>query len=324
MASGTLPSLAEIESASELVYRAMLPSPQLHWPLLSARCGCEVWVKHENHLPTGAFKVRGGVVYLHRLRQLEPDLQGLVTATRGNHGQSVAFAAGREGMAAVIVVPEGNNPDKNRAMEALGGELIVHGRDFDEAAQHARHLAEQRGLHRIPSFHPDLVCGVATYALEFLRNQPDLRRVYVPIGLGSGICGVISARNALGLETEIVGVASSAADCYARSLAAGQCVNTESADTLADGMAVRQPDPDALAIMLGNVARVVTVTDAEVLAAISHYFSDTHNIAEGAGAAALAALLQEREVNAGEKVGLILSGGNIDRALYTRALASSL
>lgn len=317
-----LPSLSDLETASKLVYQSLLPSPQLHWPLLSEDCGCEVWVKHENHLPTGAFKVRGGLVYINRLRQREPKLAGLVTATRGNHGQSVAFAAGRAGFKSLIVVPEGNNPEKNRSMQALGGELVVHGRDFDEAAQYAGSLAEGQGLHRIPSFHIDLVSGVASYALEFLQSQPDLRRVYVPIGLGSGICGVICARNALGLKTEIVGVVSDAADCYALSLAAGKCVSTESADTLADGLAVRVPNPDALEMMLGNVARTVTVTDKEILKAMRQYFTATHNIAEGAGAAPLAALCKEREQNAGVKVGLILTGGNADRALYQRVLAA--
>ena len=316
-----LPTLEALDAARHLVYQSILPSPQLHWPLLSERCGCEVWVKHENHLPTGAFKVRGGLVYINRLCRREPQLTGVVTATRGNHGQSIAFAAGREGIKSLIVVPEGNNPEKNRSMKALGADLVVHGRDFDEAAQHAQSLAAEQKLHRIPSFDVDLVSGVASYALELLQSQPDLRRIYVPIGLGSGICGVICARNALGLETEIVGVVSDAADCYALSLAAGKCVSTESANTLADGMAVRVPNPDALAMMLGNVARIVTVTDKEVLAAMSQYFTATHNIAEGAGAAPLAALFKEREQNAGEKVGLILSGGNADRALYKKVLA---
>jgi threonine dehydratase len=317
-----LPTMSELEEASKLVYQSLLPSPQLHWPLLSEHCGCEVWVKHENHLPTGAFKVRGGLVYINRLRQREPDLAGLVTATRGNHGQSIAFAAGREGIRSLIVVPEGNNPEKNHAMQSLGGELVVHGRDFDEASQYAHSLAVEQGLHRIPSLHIDLILGVASYATEFLKSQPDLQRIYVPIGLGSGICGVICARNALGLKTEIVGVVSDAADCYALSLAAGECVSTESANTLADGMAVRIPNPEALAMMLGNVSRIVRVTDQEVLTAMSLYFTATHNIAEGAGAAPLAALCREREQNIGAKVGLVLSGGNVDRALYKKVLAA--
>jgi threonine dehydratase len=316
-----LPTLTELDQAADLVYSTMLPSPQLEWPLLNERCGCHVWVKHENHNPTGAFKVRGGLVYMSRLRQREPEVTALVTATRGNHGQSVAFAASRNELASVVVVPEGNNPDKNRAMSALGAELIEHGADFDEAVPYTEILAEERGLYRMPSFHMDLVSGVASYSLELLRSQPDLERVYVPIGLGSGICGMVCARNALGLNTEIVGVVSSAADCYAKSLEAGACVSTDSADTLADGMAVRVPSPEALDIMRGNVARIVTVDDNEVLAAMGIYFSDTHNIAEGAGAAPLAALLQERTLNAGKKVGVILSGGNVDKALYCKALS---
>jgi threonine dehydratase len=316
-----LPSLAELDSAASLVYEHMQPSPQLRWPLLSERCGCEVWVKHENHNPTGAFKVRGGLVYLTRLRQRQPGVTGVVTATRGNHGQSIALAAGVVGLAAVIVVPEGNNPEKNAAMRALGAELVVHGRDFDEAVTRAAEIAEERGLHRLPSFHEDLVQGVASYGLEFLRAVPQLDRVYVPIGLGSGICGMICARNALGLSTRIVGVVSSAADCYARSLAAGEPVSTGSADTIADGMAVRNPDATALAVMTGAVDHVVKVEDDAVLAAVAHLFSDTHNVAEGAGAAPLAALLQERDDCSGQSVGMVLSGGNIDRKLLTEALA---
>jgi threonine dehydratase len=314
------PDISSLDQAAQIVYEHIQPSPQLQWPLLDQRCGCEVWVKHENHNPTGAFKVRGGLVYLHNLRAREPDINGIVTATRGNHGQSIAFAAARHGIKSVVVVPEGNNPEKNLAMKALGAELIIHGRDFDEAVPHTEVLAKERQLHRMPSFHLDLVSGVASYALEFFRAQPDLKRVYVPIGLGSGICGMICARNALGLNTEIIGVVSSNADCYARSLAAGHCIETRSANTLADGMAVRVPNAEALAIIKNNVARIVAVDDEQVLAAIGFYFSDTHNIAEGAGAAPLAALLHEKSINAGDKVGVVLSGGNIDRKLYLRAL----
>ena len=314
------PTLSELETASGIVYAHMQGSPLLRWPLLAERCGCDVRVKHENHNPTGAFKIRGGLVYMHRLRQRQPDCPGVVTATRGNHGQSVAMAAAIYGLRAVVVVPEGNSEDKNRAMLALGCELVVHGRDFDESVLHARELATCEGLHAMPSFHADLVHGVASYSLEMFRAAPDLERVYVPIGLGSGICGVISARNALGLQAEVVGVVSTGADCYQRSLAAGECVATDSANTLADGMAVRVPSPDALAVMLGQVARIVAVDDEDVLAAMAVYYCDTHNIAEGAGAAALAALLRERDLNRDRRVGLVLTGGNVDRALYARAL----
>jgi threonine dehydratase len=316
-----LPELAALDVAAEQVYQHMQASPQLRWPLLNERCGCELWVKHENHNPTGAFKVRGGLVFMQRLKADQPSVTGVVTATRGNHGQSVAFAASLVGLQAVVVVPEGNNPDKNRAMAALGAELVVHGKDFDEAIPYAQQLADERGLYKMPSFHMDLVQGVASYSLEFLRARPELERVYVPIGLGSGICGMICARNALAANTEIIGVVSTEADCYARSLAAGACIETESANTLADGMAVRVPSPEALAIMKDNLAGVVRVSDDQVLAAIGHYFSDTHNIAEGAGAAPLAAALQDAAANRGKCIGVVLSGGNIDRELYKRVLA---
>lgn len=315
-----LPGLQELEAAAEQVYHHMLPSPQINWPLLDARSGCEVWVKHENHNPTGAFKVRGGLVYVENLKQRERSPAGIVSATRGNHGQSLAYACGIHGLRSVIVVPQGNSPDKNRAMEALGAELVVHGKDFDDAVPHAATLAEEQDLHRVPSFHMDLVKGVASYSLEFLRAQPGLDRVYVPIGLGSGISGMIAARNALGLNTEIIGVVSSAADGYARSLETGTVQNTESADTLADGLAVRSPNPDAFAVMRDNISRIVRVSDEEVLAAMGYFFSDTHNIAEGAGAAPLAAMLQEQERNRGQRVGIVLSGGNVSGELYRRAL----
>jgi threonine dehydratase len=300
----------------------MQPSPQLQWPLLSERCGCEVWVKHENHNPTGAFKVRGGLVYLKNLAQRHPDVAGVISATRGNHGQSLAFAALRHGVKLTIVVPEGNSADKNRAMQAMGAELVIKGRDFDESVLHCRRIAEERGLHRVPSFHEDLVQGVASYSLELLQAQPDIQRVYVPVGLGSGICGMIAARDALGLNTEIIGVVSAAADCYARSLAAGECIATDNADTLADGLAVRTPDPRALEMMTGKVSRIVAVSDDEVLAAIRHYFTDTHNLVEGAAAAALAALLREPDSNRTGKAALVCTGANIDRELYLRALGS--
>ena len=314
-----LPNLAEIEAAAELVYQSMQPSPQLRWPLLNDRAGCEIWVKHENHNPTGAFKVRGGLVYVNSLLARAPECPGLCAATRGNHGQSVAYAAGARGLACVVVVPEGNSPDKNAAMKAMGAELIIHGQDFDVALEHAQQLAETRQLHFMPSLDASLIPGVATCALEFFRGAPPLDRIYVPIGLGSGICGVIAARHALGLATEIIGVVSSEANTYALSFTAGKSVPTNSADTLADGLAVRNPAPDALAIIREEVADIVTVTDNEVLAAIRHYFTDTHNVAEGAGAAPLAALLKAEDL-AGRRVGLVLTGGNINEALFRRAL----
>jgi threonine dehydratase len=311
-------SLAELEAAQRLVHEAFPGTPQYAWPLLAARTGADVWVKHENHTPTGAFKVRGGLVHLHRLRQSGLAERGIVSATRGNHGQSLAYAGRRVGIAVTIVVPHGNSVEKNAAMRALGAELVEHGDDFDAAKAEAMRLAQERGLHFAPSFHPDLVVGVATWALELFRGVPDLAVLYVPIGLGSGICGAILARDLLGLTTEIVGVQSAGAPAYARSLAAGHPVALDEARTHADGMAVRIPDPAAFAIIQTGVSRIVTVTDAEIAAAIRAYWADTHNLAEGAGAAPLAALLQEREVMAGRRVGLPLCGGNIDLDLFRR------
>lgn len=314
--------IATFDAAAAIIYRALTPSPQIHWPLLSQHCGTEVWVKHENHLPTGAFKVRGGLVFAEHLAR-DGTAKGVIAATRGNHGQSVAFAARRHGIAAVIVVPENNNPDKNRAMRAYGAELIEHGRDFDSAYEFAMALGEERGLTLFPSFHPVLLHGVGTYAVELLRAIADLDTVYVPIGLGSGICALIAARDALGLATKVVGVVATGADAYAQSFAAHEVRVTASADTMADGLAVRTPNPDALAMILAGAERIVAVTDDEIMEAMSMYFSATHNIAEGAGAAPLAALLRERERYHGERVGLVLSGGNIDAPSYARILMRS-
>ena len=314
-------TLAELERAAQDIYTVVQPTPQINWPLLDERCACEVWVKHENHLPTGAFKVRGGLWYMRHLAQT-PGVAGVVAATRGNHGQSVAFAASRHGLKALIVVPHGNNPDQNRAMQAFGAELIEHGRDFDDALGFATTIAEEQALHAMPSFHSLLVQGVGTYSLEFLQHMPDLDAVYVPIGLGSGIAGMIAARNALGLDTEIVGVVAERADAYARSFSAGHVEETASADTIADGLAVRVPHPVALAYIMTGVDHIVRVGEAEILAAIAEIFSATHNVAEGAGASALAALVQERESMVGKKVGIVLSGGNSDRKLFLHALGA--
>ncbi len=316
-------TLAKLEAAAELVHRTMTPTAQIGWPLLAERCGCEVWVKHENHTPIGAFKLRGGLVYMEDLVKRQPDVACVIAATRGNHGQSIAFAARANGIGSVVVVPHGNSVEKNRAMRALGAELVEHGDDFNAALDHARALAEARGLHMLPSCHPLLVRGVASYSLEFLRAVPDLDTVYVPIGMGSGICGMIAARNALDLATTIVGVVAERAPTYALSFEAGKPVPTNTCDTLADGMAVRIPNAEALEIIVKGVERVVTVSEDDILAAMGHYFSDTHNLAEGAGAAPLAALLGERRRMRGRKVGLVLSGGNLDRALYLRALGKA-
>jgi threonine dehydratase len=308
--------LRELERAHGIVGQAVPPTPAHVWPLLAQRLGTDVVVKHENHTPIGAFKVRGGLVYLERLKREAPNTPGIISATRGNHGQSLAFAAGRHGVPAVIYVPRGNSVEKNRAMRAFGAELVEHGEDFQAAREEAERRAQFAGLHMVPSFHPDLVLGVATYALELLRTAPDLDVLYVPIGQGSGICGCIMARDLLGLKTEIVGVQSTEAPSYALSFAAGKIVTTESSNTLADGMATRIPDPDAFAIIRNGASHIVQVTDDEVAVAIRAYWTDTHNLAEGAGAAALAAALQEKAGLAGRRVGLILSGGNIDFDLF--------
>jgi threonine dehydratase len=316
-------SLNEIEQAAAIVYTAMPPTPQYAWPLLARRTACEVWVKHENHTPIGAFKVRGGLVYMDRLKKEHADVRGVISATRGNHGQSIALAAARTGIAATIVVPRGNSVEKNAAMRAFGADLIEAGHDFDTAREAAFGLAAERGLVMVPSFHRDLVCGVASYALELFRGSPPLDTVYVPIGLGSGICGVIAVRDALGLSTKVVGVVSTEAPAYALSFSAGKVVATNSANTMADGMAVRGPDPQALEIILKGADRIVQVNDDEIATAMRAYYEDAHQLAEGAGAGALAALLQEHGRMEGKRVGLILSGGNIDRALYLRTLAGA-
>ena len=306
--------------ASDVVYQAMQPTPQYAWPLLSARLGAEVWVKHENHTPIGAFKVRGGLVYADHLHRSAGEVAGIVTATRGNHGQSIGFAARRYGLRATVIVPVGNGREKNAAMRALGVELVEEGHDFQAASEAAARIAQERDWHRMPSFHPLLVAGVATYALELFRSAPPLDVVYVPVGLGSGACGVLAAREALGLRTEVVGVVSAAAPAYARSLAAGRLISHEATTAIADGMACRTPDPTALETLRDRIARVVTVTDAEVEAAMRAIFSDTHNVAEGAGAAAVAAALQERDRIAGRRVAVVLTGGNVDADAFARVL----
>jgi len=314
-------TLADIEAVLPVVRSAVPPTPQYAWPQLAVRTGAEVFVKHENHTPIGAFKVRGGLVYVDRLRQVQPRVTGIISATRGNHGQSLAFAARRRGLAAAIVVPRGNSVEKNAAMRAFGAELIEHGRDFDEAKHHAVSLADQYGYAFAPSFDRDLIIGVATYALEFLNAVSDLDTVYVPIGLGSGICGMIGVRDALGLATRVVGVVSEHANGYARSFAAGKVIATDTADTFADGLAVRVPDAAALDIIRRGADRIVEVSEPELVEAIGIYFTDTHTVAEGAGAAALAALLKERGRMRGRRVGLVLSGQNIDRTVMGDVLA---
>ena len=308
-------TLAELESVLPVVHAAVPPTPQYAWPLLRARTGVEVVVKHENHTPIGAFKVRGGVTYFETLKRERPHVKGVVTATRGNHGQSIAFVGARAGMPVALVVPYGNSVEKNAAMHAFGAELIEHGRDFDEAKERAKEIAAERGYEFGPSFHRDLVIGVATYAYELFKGAPDLDTVYVPIGLGSGICGVIAARDLLGLKTRVVGVVAEGANCYRLSWDASHVVPTNAAATFADGMAVRVPDAHALDIIRSGADRVVEVSDDEIAEAIRFLYADAHCLAEGAGAGALAALMKERDRLQGRRAAVIVSGHNIDRPL---------
>ena len=316
----TLPNLAEIEAAAQVVYREFPPTPQYRWALLSERLGTDCWVKHENHTPVGAFKIRGGLTFFDALARRGELPREVVSATRGNHGQSIGWAARTHGVACTIVVPRGNSVEKNAAMRALGVELIEHGDDFTESSDHAARLAEQRGALRVPSFHRDLVRGVATYWWEFLRAVPQLDAAYVPIGLGSGACAAIAARQALGHRARIVGVVSSHATTYADSLAAGRVVEAPATTQLADGMAVRRADAGALAVLREHLDHIVQVSDGEVAAAMRAIYVDTHNVAEGAGAAAFAAAMQERERLRGQSVGVSLTGGNVDAAVLASVL----
>lgn len=314
----------ELEAAHQLVRQHVPPTPQHVWPLLGQALGAQVVVKHENHAPTGAFKVRGGVTFIDWLRRSHPTCRGIITATRGNHGQSQARAAVAAGLVAKILVPHGNSAEKNAAMRAYGAELVEHGQDFDEAKAEAMRLAEVENLFPVPPFHTELVRGVATYGLELFSEHPDLDVVYVPIGCGSGICGVISARDALGCKAEVVGVVSDHAQTAKLSFEAGALIETESARTFADGMAVRVPVAEAFQIYSTGAARIGSVSEEEIAGAIGLYYRATHNLAEGAGAAALALALQERGRIQGKKVGVILSGGNIDAPVFAQVLAGQV
>jgi threonine dehydratase len=314
-----LPVLGEIQKAAALVYRTMRATPQYSWPLINARAGAEVWVKHENHAPVGAFKLRGGLVYMDWLGRERPEVTTVVSATRGNHGQSIALAAAKSGIRAVIIVPHGNSEEKNRAMEALGAELVVHGEDFQAALEYAANLEKENGWHWVPSYHRMLATGVATYALEFLSACPGLDTVYVPIGMGSGISGMIAVRNALGLKTKVVGVTSKLAPATALSLAAGRVVENAVSTRIADGVSCRRPDEAALAVIRAGMERIVEVDDEEVEEAMRVYFADTHNVAEGAGAVGLAGLLKDRPAG-GQRVGTVLTGGNVDSKVFARVL----
>jgi threonine dehydratase len=319
-----LPGLDEIRRATELVRTVMPATPTYTWPLINircgARCGTEVWIKHENHSPVGAFKLRGAMVYMDWLAREQPQLTGVVAATRGNHGQGVALAAKRRGWTATIVVPHGNSREKNRAMQALGAELVAHGDDFQAANEYATELATARGVHKVASFARHLVVGTGTYALEMFQAAPELDTVFVPVGLGSSICGVIAARNALGLKTRVVGVVAAASPSYSLSFAAGKVVPHEAGTKIADGLACRLPVAEALEVMLKHVDRFVEVSEDEIRTAMRAVYEDTHNVAEGAGAAAIAAVLKERDRIAGKRIGAVLTGGNVDREVFLDAL----
>lgn len=317
-------SKSDLESAAQLVYRYMPATAQYAWPLLQRQTGCEVWVKHENHTPIGAFKVRGGITYIDWLKRSHPDVTGIVTATRGNHGQSQSLAATRAGLTATIYVPRGNSTEKNAAMRAFGGDVIEHGNDFDEAKDEAMRQGAEHGWHAIPPFHKEIVRGVATYALELFTAAPHLDTVYVPIGCGSGICGTILARDALGLKTRIVGVVSTQAMSAKLSFEQGRLVETDSAKTFADGVAVRVPVAEAFDIYSRGADRIVAVSEEEIAEAMRIYYRTIHTTAEGAGAASLAALMQEREAMSGKAVGVILSGGNIDMSKYLAVLGGGV
>jgi threonine dehydratase len=313
--------LNELERAATLVHRVLPPTPQYAWPKLGKRAGCTVWVKHENHTPTGAFKVRGGLVYLDRLLQAQPNLPGVISATRGNHGQSVAFAAARNRVPATVYVPHNNSSDQNSAIAGFGARVVEFGRDFDEARHEASRVAAAEGLHFIPSYHPDLVTGVATYALELFRAVGNLDAVYVGVGMGSGIAGLITVRDLLNLKTEIIAVGAARAPATALSFAAGRAVAAPSAQTFADGVATREPNAEAMAVICRGAARMVQVSENEIAEAMRIYFDDIHQVAEGAGAVPLAALMQEHHKMVNKNVAVVLSGGNIERARFLQVLS---
>lgn len=321
LAITSLPTIDEIRAAQELVYSVMQPTAQIVWPLLCERLGTEVWVKHENHTPIGAFKARTAVVYAAQLFRRAHNIKGLVTATRGNHGQSVALAARRFNVPAHVVVPRGNSAEKNAAMRAQGANLIEFGSDYQEAKEHALGLADQHGWHFVPSYHRDIVKGVATYWLEFFSVVPSLDVVYVPIGQGSGICSCSAVRNGLNLKTKIVGVVAEGAPAYALSFEAGRKIAAPVTTLLGDGMACRVPDDESLEVVMQNVDHILQVSEEELRQAMKIYFSDTHNVAEGAGAAGLAAALKEKHALKGKRVGLVISGGNVDHDVFAKVLS---
>lgn len=313
-------TLADLEAASRVVHSVLPPTPQYCWPLLCERTGAEVWVKHENHTPVGSFKVRGGLIYFDELAKHPQRPKGVITATRGNHGQSVAYAARRYNIPSFVVVPHGNSTEKNAAMRAFGARLIEHGDDFQSAREFAAEMALSESLHFVPTYHSLLVAGVATYCMELLQAVADLDAVFVPIGLGSGASAMLAARDALGLKTEVVGVVSQHSPAYARSFAARKAISVPSETRIADGMACRTPDAGALEILLRGLSRIVEVSDSEVAEAMRTLYACTHNVAEGAGATSFAALTNERERWQGKRVAVIMSGGNVDTSVLVSVL----
>jgi threonine dehydratase len=314
-------TLAQIEAAAQVVYRSFQATPQYRWGLLSERLGTDCWVKHENHTPVGAFKIRGGLTYFDQLKKTNALPQAIISATRGNHGQSIGWAARAHGIPCTIVVPRGNSTEKNAAMRSLGVQLIEHGAEFQEAREHAYQLADQTGAHMVPSFHTDLVLGVSTYWLEFFKAVPQMDVAYVPIGMGSGAASAIAAKLALGHKAKIVGVVSSHATSYALSIAAQRVIESPVTTVLADGMACRIADQAALDVLIAHIDHIVQVSDAEVADAMRAIYTDTHNVAEGAGAASFAAAMQERMHTKGQIVGTTLCGGNVDAQVFAKVLA---
>src|ERR1700688_912144 len=311
-----LPTLDEIAEAQKLVYALMSPTPQISWPLLNQKLEASVWVKHENHTPIGAFKARSAVAYTAELFRQGSGIKGMITATRGNHGQSVALAGQRFKVPVTIVVPHGNSVEKNVAMRSQGAHLIEFGKDFQESREHAQKLAQEQGLHFVPPYHRDIVKGVATYWMELFSAVPDLDVVYVPIGQGSGICSCSAVRNGMNLNTRIVGVVAEGAPAYALSFEAKRNIAAPVSTLLGDGMACRVPDDAALEVVLENVDHVVRVSEEEIRLAMKFYFTDTHNVVEGAGAAGLAAAIKEKHTLEGKRVGLVATGGNVDHDVF--------
>jgi threonine dehydratase len=313
--------LDELAEATTVVRRHVPATPQFVWPLLNEVAGSTVVVKHENHTPVGAFKVRGGLVYVDRLVRERPDVRGIVSATRGNHGQSLAFAGLAHGVRVKIFVPHGNSVEKNAAMRALGAEVIEFGVDFQAARERSVVVGDEEGLETVPSYHRDLVLGVATYAYELFTAAGPLDTVYVPIGMGSGVNAHIAVRDLLGLETRIVGVVAAGAPATQLSFVAGHVVSTESVSTFADGVACRVPDEASIAATIAGAERVIAVSEDEVAEAMRIIFRTTHNVAESAGAVGLAGLLSESVDMRGERSAFVLSGGNVDSDQFRLVLA---